>query len=278
MSSATQEFPLTNEDFTYIARLIREQAGIIIGDQKRALVYSRISRRLRDLRLSTFADYRRLLQDPARAHDELEHFINALTTNLTSFFREPHHFEFLEQTLLPALVKSKSDKIIRAWSAGCSSGEEPYTLAMTLADALPSGWEIRIQASELDTNILREGMNGIYPVERLEKVPQSKVRKWFRRGKGANEGKARVVPELREMIQFQQLNLLHDWSFKTPFDFIFCRNVVIYFDKETQVKLFDKYARALVPDGHLFIGHSESLFQKTDRFKLIGKTIYQKIK
>jgi len=277
MNAPAQEFELGEKEFRYIADLIRKEAGIVIGQQKRALVYSRISRRLRDLQLGSFRDYAELLQDPRRAHAEMEQFINALTTNLTSFFREEHHFEFLRNTLLPELLRKKSEHEIRIWSAGCSSGEEPYSIAITALEAMPRSWRLHIQASELDTSILDTARHGIYPMERVEKLPEATLRRWFRRGTGEKTGLVRVVPQLQQVIQFEQLNLLSNWHYRQKFDLIFCRNVVIYFDKETQVTLFDKYAEHLVENGHLFIGHSESLFQKTSRFRLIGKTIYQKI-
>lgn len=276
MPLPAQDFELGEKEFRYIATLIRKEAGIVIGEQKRALVYSRISRRLRELGMTSFQDYAGLLQDPKRAHSEMEQFINALTTNLTSFFRESHHFDYLRDTVLPELVRTKKDKEIRIWSAGCSSGEEPYSIAITALESMPRSWTVRIQASELDTNILDIARRGIYPMERVEKLPDVTRRRWFRRGTGGNAGLVRVSPQLQEVITFQQLNLLHNWSFPQRFDIIFCRNVVIYFDKETQVTLFEKYANQLVEHGHLFIGHSESLFQKTSRFKLIGKTVYQK--
>lgn len=276
MSVAAREFTLQDREFQFIARLIREQAGIVIGENKRELVYSRITRRLRELRLGSFSDYCRLLQNDGAGGAEMEHFINALTTNLTAFFRENHHFDYMEKTLLPALLANKPDKRLRIWSAGCSSGEEPYSLAMIVAESVPSDWDTRILATELDSNILREAETGIYPMSRVNRIPEARLRRWFQRGTGQQEGMVKVIPELRSLISFRRLNLLHSWPFNGRFDIIFCRNVVIYFDKDTQIKLFDRFANSLTDNGHLFIGHSESLYQKTERFALIGNTVYQK--
>ena len=276
MSIAAREFNLQDREFQFIARLIREQAGIVIGDNKRELVYSRITRRLRELKLDSFRDYCRLLRDEQSGTVEMKHFINALTTNLTAFFRENHHFEYIEKELLPKLLKAKTDKRLRIWSAGCSSGEEAYSIAMIVAESVPSNWDARILATELDSNILQEAETAIYPISRVERMPEARLRRWFKRGTGQNEGMVRVAPELCSLISFRQLNLLHQWPFQGQFDIIFCRNVVIYFDTETQINLFDRFANNLTPNGHLFVGHSESLYQKTERFALIGNTVYQR--
>lgn len=276
MSVAAREFTLQDRDFHYIARLIREQAGIVIADNKRELVYSRITRRLRELKLGSFSDYCRLLQDAQTGATEMEHFVNALTTNLTAFFREEHHFDYMERELLPTLLQDKTNQRLRIWSAGCSSGEEAYSLAMIVAENVPDHWDTRILATELDSDILREAEAGIYPTSRIGRISQGRLRRWFQRGIGQHEGMVRVNPALRSLISFRRLNLLHAWPFRGQFDIIFCRNVVIYFDKDTQIKLFDRFADALHANGHLFIGHSESLYQKTDRFTLLGNTVYQR--
>lgn len=277
MSVAAREFALRDSDFQFITKLIHEQAGIFMGKNKRELVYSRITRRLRELKLKSFDEYCQLLQDKEAGEAEMEHFINALTTNLTSFFREPHHFDYLEKVLLPTLVQTKSERKLRIWSAGCSSGEEAYSIAMIASEIIPRGWDLLILATELDSKILAEAETGIYPITRTNSISKSRLKKWFNRGNGQNEGQIRVKPELRSMIRFRHLNLLHPWPFKGRFDIIFCRNVVIYFDKDIQRRLFDRFADSLVEGGHLFIGHSESLFQKTDRFSLLGNTVYRKV-
>jgi chemotaxis protein methyltransferase CheR len=274
-----KEFPFTDKDFNYIRDLVADRTGIVLSDIKRDMVYSRVVRRIRKLQnIDNFTEYCSLLKN-GDEHEMVE-FTNAITTNLTSFFREPHHFEYLTKTLLPELKAKKRDRKIRVWSAGCSSGEEPYSIAMTLRDFFPhnSGWDIRILATDLDSHMVDNASKGVYKEERVTGIDKKHLRKWVRRGKGAMEGNVKISNELQEMITFKQLNLMHDWPIKGPFDFMFCRNVVIYFNKETQKELFDRYAELLVPEAGLFIGHSESLHNVTDRFKSLGKTIYRKIK
>lgn len=270
-----REFDFTDADFRAVCRCIGEHAGIVLTEAKRDMIYSRLARRLRALDLTSFADYLRRLDDDA---DELGQFVNALTTNLTAFFREQHHFDFLARTLVPAWAADPRRSRLRIWSAGCSTGEEPYSLAITLADALPAdrGWDVRILATDLDTEVLARAARGVYAAERLQGMDDDLRRRWFLRGRGAQAGQVRVRPELQDMIAFRQLNLLHDWPFQGPFDAIFCRNVVIYFDKATQRVLFDRYANLLVDGGHLFIGHSETLFRVSERFDSLGNTLYRK--
>ena len=276
ISQGEREFVFTDGDFEFIRRLVAEKTGIVLNDAKRNLVYSRLSRRLRQLGLEQFADYCELLK--SGDDGELVNFINAITTNLTSFFRENHHFEYLRDTLLPELMRSKPERRLRCWSAGCSTGEEPYSIAMVLRETLPaSGWDARILATDLDSEVVARARRGVYTQERVNGISPERLRRWFLRGKGDNEGMVQVRAALRELITFRQLNLMHAWPIGGPLDFIFCRNVVIYFDKPTQKVLFDRYAELLPVGGHLFIGHSESLFKVTDRFKLIGKTIYRKV-
>ncbi len=274
-----REFEFTDEHFHCIIELVRQHAGIKLSEAKRDMAYSRLVRRLRELQLDSFDVYCRMLrEDPG---DELIQFTNAITTNLTAFFRENHHFDHLAQTLLPALLREKAGRRqIRIWSAGCSTGEEPYSIAMVAREVVPqrAGWEVKISATDLDSNVLATAGSGVYPMERVETLPQARLRRWFLRGKGGNHGRVKVRPELRELIEFGQLNLLREWPFREPFDIIFCRNVVIYFDKPTQRRLFDRYADILAPGGHLFIGHSESLFKVSERFELLGNTIYRKIR
>lgn len=273
----TSEFEFSERDFNTLRRLVSEHTGISLSDQKRDLLYSRLARRLRAKGLASFRDYVELLEtDPA---GELEHFTNAITTNLTSFFREKHHFEYLEKELVPVLLERyKTNRRLRIWSAGCSTGEEPYSLAITLREAIPDidGRDIRILATDLDTDVVRTGANGVYRAERIEGLDQARIKRWFQRGKGASEGKVKVTDDLRKLITFRQLNLMHEWPMRGPFDVIFCRNVVIYFDKPTQQKLFDRFAEIMRPESHLFIGHSETLHNVSDRFQLVGKTIYRR--
>ncbi len=279
VTNADREFHLDERDFRFISELVGAKTGIQLSDGKRELVYGRLARRLRQLGFDSFSDYCALLkQDDG---DELMQLVNAITTNLTSFFREKHHFDYLARTLVPAWLKANAaTRRIRIWSAGCSIGAEPYSLAITLREALGNerGWDVRILATDIDTNVLAAAAAGAYPEKEVAGLPLAQLRRWFLRGSGANAGKVRARDELRDLIEFRQLNLIEPWQVPGPFDALFCRNVVIYFDKPTQKALFDRFADNIVPGGHLFIGHSESLFKVTDRFELIGQTIYRKLR
>lgn len=271
-----RDFSFSEKDFKYIRDLIMDHTGIVLADHKVDMVYGRLTRRLRELNLESFNSYLSTLENDEQ---ELVHFVNALTTNLTAFFREPHHFEFLASKLLPKILKNKASKRLRIWSAGCSSGEEPYTIAMTVRSIIPanSGWDVKILATDLDTNMVERGSKGIYTEERVTGLSSQNMKKWVKKGKGDTAGMVKMDDRLQDMITFKQLNLMHEWPMKGPFDLIFCRNVVIYFNKETQAILFDRYADLLVNDGHLFIGHSESMYKICDRFKLLGQTIYKRL-
>jgi len=274
--TVNREFEFTERDFVFIRDFLRQRAGIVLHEGKRDMVYSRLARRLRALGLSRFDDYCRLL---ARDGDEeAGHFMNALTTNLTAFFREPHHFDFLAETLVPDLLRRRARGPIRIWSAGCSTGEEPYSIAMTLREALPTARvrDVRILATDLDTEVLATARRGIYPMSRLEGLPRHRLQHWFRRGEGSQANRAKVSDEIQEMVHFRTLNLMESWPMQGPFDAIFCRNVVIYFDKPTQKRLVSRFAEILIDGGHLFLGHSETLYQVSNRFRLLGNTIYRK--
>ncbi len=271
-------FVFTDADFDKIRRLIKAQTGIHLSDAKRSLVYSRLGRRLRALGLSDFASYYARVEMDA---EELMRCINAITTNLTAFFREPHHFDYLARTVLPELRRKNADsRRLRIWSAGCSTGEEPYSIAMVVREVMGAArdWDIKILATDLDSDVVAKAAAGIYEERRLEGVSEQRRRRWFRRGRGANAGKVRVADEIRGLITFRQLNLMHPWPMRGPFDVIFCRNVVIYFDKDTQRRLFDRYADILGAQRYLFIGHSESLHRVSERFQSLGKTMYRKIR
>ena len=275
-AAAHREFQLSDREFDEIRRLVREHTGIALADSKRELVYSRLVRRLRRLSLATFAEYLALLGrgEPA----ELEEFTNAITTNLTSFFREGHHFEFLADTVLPALERrNAASRRLRIWSAGCSTGEEPYSIAVALQEAMGRfrGWDVKILATDLDSNVVAHAQTGEYREDRFEKVSAARRERYFPQ---LRPGVFGAAPSLKSLITFRQLNLMHAWPFRGPFDVIFCRNVVIYFDKQTQRELFDRMADLQRNDDHLFIGHSESLFKVSDRYQLIGKTIYRKVR
>ena len=275
--SKTKEFDFKDSDFQRIRELVKELTGINLSEQKRDMVYSRLARRIRDVGLGSFADYINLLNQAE--NDEIGNFVNAITTNLTSFFREQHHFDYLAKTVIPYLCQQRQhERKIRVWSAGCSTGEEPYSLAMTFAENMPvnENWDLKILATDLDTNVISTAKAGLYAEERMTGVSNMRTKKWFLKGRGEHDGYLKVRPELQKMITFKQLNLMGDWPMKGQFDVIFCRNVVIYFDKPTQAVLFDRYANILKDDGTLFVGHSESLFKVTKRFELIGHTTYKK--
>lgn len=272
-----REFEFDDEDFQFVARLVKEKTGIVLADHKRDMVYGRLARRLRTLGMTDFKAYTDMIQGPA-GDKELGSFVNALTTNLTKFFRENHHFEHLSNVALPevkARQKGADKKRLRIWSAGSSSGEEPYSIAMTVQNALPSmrEWDARILATDIDTDMLTKGSRGIYEKERAENIPDAYRAKF---AENLPDGGIQLKPNVREMISFKRLNLLGKWPMKGPFDVIFCRNVVIYFDKPTQKVLFDRYAELLHDDGVLYVGHSENLFNVTDRFKLIERSTYKK--
>jgi chemotaxis protein methyltransferase CheR len=268
------DVPFTEEDFTAIAAMVRKASGIMLGPTKRDLVYGRLRRRLRALSLSSFADYRKVLEAEGGAEERVR-MINAVTTNLTGFFREKHHFEHLARQVLPAL--SRQDRRLRIWSAGCSSGEEPYSLALTLLGTMPdlANWDARILATDIDTSMVATAAAGRYPAERLAPVPE-KLRGDHLLPR--EEGQVEMGPAAKALITFRPLNLLGPWPMRGPFQVILCRNVVIYFDKPTQRELFDRYAEMLAPGGHLYVGHSESLFKVSERFQHLGRTIYRKLR
>lgn len=266
-----REFPFTDQDFERIRKLIYARAGISLSPIKRDMVYSRLARRLRVTGHRTFADYIGYLE---RGHpEELEAFTNSLTTNLTSFFREEHHFPLLQAFLRPRM----GHKHIAIWCSASSTGEEPYSIAISVAElfgAIPSN--VKILASDLDTNVLEKARQGIYPAERIAKLPEALTRKYFLRGQGSQEHQVRVKPELQSMITYRQINLLDaNWPMRGPFDAIFCRNVMIYFDKPTQHRILEKFVPLMMPDGLLFAGHSESFHHAADLFKLRGRTVYE---
>lgn len=277
VSEKQREFEYTREDFDFLRKISNEHSGILVPDDKFDMFYSRLSKRVRALGLADFKEYCQFLEK--NSAQEFTEFINAVTTNLTSFFREKHHFEYLKDTVLPDVLKRNSTtKTIRVWSAGCSTGEEPYSLAMTLLENTPSGWDIKILATDLDTNVLQTAANGVYTKDRVDGLPVNTLKRWFKRGAGNNANKVKISKECQALIQFKQLNLMKEWPFKSYFDFIFCRNVLIYFDRETKEKLAQRYGELMVTGSHLFIGHSESLNQLDTDFDLIGNTIYKKIK
>ncbi|MCF6234812.1 MAG: protein-glutamate O-methyltransferase CheR [Gammaproteobacteria bacterium] len=277
--SKDREFNFTTRDFNDIRELVSHNTGIVLSDAKQDMVYSRLAKRLRKLGLKDFKDYCALIK--SENSEEISHFVNAVTTNLTSFFRENHHFEYLKSTLLPELLSNQAgQKQLRIWSSGCSTGEEPYSISMALKEALVSHpeYDAKLLATDLDTNVLDTACQGIYNEDRVNGISKERLKRWFLKGKESSVDKVKVSSELQDMITFRQLNLMNKWPMRGLFDIIFCRNVVIYFDKPTQRLLFDRYADILAPGGHLFIGHSETLYKITDRFELIGSTIYRKVR
>ena len=275
-----RDFNLTDKDFNFIKKLVSDNTGIVLSDAKRSMVYSRLTKRLRSLSIPDFAGYCQLIKD-GDGGGEFVNFVNAITTNLTSLFREKHHFDHLAGHLIPYWQKTRNiEKRIRIWSAGCSTGEEPYSIAITLLEHFHDirQWDVKILATDLDSNVVAKAKSGVYASERIDGLPDKLAKKWFKRGKGEHDGMVKVNPALQELITFKQLNLLESWPFKGGFDLIFCRNVVIYFNKDTQRVLADRYANVLKDDGTLFLGHSESLFKVSDRFKLLGNTMYDKVR
>ncbi len=268
-NDTSREFTFSDAHFSFLAGLANQKTGIVLTDRKKDMVYGRLARRLRILGISSFDDYCELLKKGD--NDEMGHLVNAITTNLTRFFREPHHFEHLRDIL----KQMKGQERIRLWSAGCSSGMEPYSMAMCVADSIPnaSKRDVRILATDIDSNILSVGSQGEYPPTDVETVP-SEFRKYI---STQSNGNAQMASELRELIKFNQLNLLEPWPMKGQFDIIFCRNVIIYFDKETKCRIFEHMARVTQPGAWMYIGHSENLNGVTDKFKLIGRTIYQRV-
>jgi chemotaxis protein methyltransferase CheR len=268
-------FAISTEEFKRFQTLIYDESGITLNDQKQGLVASRLSKRLRELGLSSFSEYYdRLMGDPHR--EEFPRMLDLISTNKTDFFREPRHFDFLREEILPTLTDEKRARI---WSSACSSGEEPYTIAMTLYDGVsaPAQWDFKILATDLSTRVLAKAVSGVYDEERVRDVSPEVVRRHFLRGRDSSNGLLKVKPHLASMIRFRRLNLMdEEYPIKSPLDLIFCRNVMIYFDRPTQERLVNRFYRYLKPGGHLFIGHSESLQWVNHPFKTVASTIYWK--
>ena len=267
-----REFTWTDADFDRVQALIYKRAGISLHDGKHAMVYSRLSRRLRDTGYQSFKDYLAWLE--STDGPEWQEFINALTTNLTSFFRERHHFEIFAD-----LLKSKpATPHWRVWCSAASTGEEPYSIVMTALDALGPRANFSLMASDIDSKVLATASNGVYRLELLKGVDAQQTQKYFLRGKGANSGMVRVKPELRQKIEFLMVNLIRDdWPFKEPFDAVFCRNVMIYFDASTQRQVLERIHKVMKPGGLLFVGHAENFSDSRDLFVLKGKTVYERV-
>ena len=263
-------FEFTPRDFARVRTLIYKQAGISLGESKQEMVYSRLARRLRAKGMNTFEEYLDGLEG-GRDSEEWVAFTNALTTNLTSFFREAHHFPILAEHLRNMTAP------LSIWCSASSTGEEPYSIAMTACEAFGTLTPpVSIVATDIDTNVLETAANGVYPIERIDKMAQDRVKRFFQRGRGERSGMVRVRPELRQLVTFKPLNLLaSSWPLSGAFDVIFCRNVMIYFDKPTQSQILARFVPLMKPDGLLFAGHSENFMYASDAFKLRGKTVYE---
>ena len=265
-----REFVWSDADFSRIKALIYKKAGISLHDGKHAMVYSRVSRRLRETGHDSFKTYLDWLEH----HDgaEWQEFINALTTNLTAFFREQHHFEILAQ-----MFAAKRTHNWRIWCSAASTGEEPYSIAMTATEGLGASGSFQITNSDIDTTVLATAQRGVYKVDGTKGLSPERMQRFFMRGKGANEGFMRVKPELQKNLSFQTVNLIHDLPFREPFDVVFCRNVMIYFDAATQRQVLERIHRVMKPGGMLFVGHAENFSDARNLFVLRGKTVYERI-
>ncbi len=271
-----REFAFSDADFAFLVRCAYEHAGIALSDSKRNLVYGRLSRRLRILGLDSFKEYRTLLEGGDSG--EVERFINSISTNHTKFFREDHHFTHFAAKVAQAFARQESKhggRRLRIWSAGCSTGEEPYTIAVVLRREIAdiARQDVRILATDIDTDVLAKASRGEYSADALENIPDAYCR-YFE--KSEDESSIAVTRDVRALIAFRQLNLLEAWPFKGPFDAIFCRNVMIYFDGPTKAKLVERFTKMVRPGGWLYIGHSESLLGAHPGLQLEGRTIYRR--
>ena len=273
---AAREFAFTGEDFRTIAAVLHGDAGIYLPDSKATLVYSRLAKRLRVLGLSNFREYCQLIQGQ-NGVDERQAMLAALTTNVTRFFREPHHFEDLRHKVMPALAaKARAGGRVRLWSAGCSTGPEPYSMALTLLNVLPDAarHDIKILATDIDPNVVQTARAGVYSREALEAVPASD-RKHLMRDAEAGPDMWRLSDEAQDLITFRELNLVRPWPMSGRFDVIFCRNVVIYFDDATQEQVWKKFIDVMNPGARLYIGHSERVSGDGGRLVSDGLTAYR---
>lgn len=266
-----REFVWTNADFDRVQAMIYKRAGISLHDGKHAMVYSRLSRRLRDTGYTSFRDYLGWLD--ASEGPEWQEFVNALTTNLTSFFRENHHFEILTEYL-----KSKpAGEECKVWCSAASTGEEPYSIVMTILEALGPRANFSLMASDIDSKVLARAQQGVYQLDGLKGLDPERIQRYFLRGKGGNSGMAMVKPEAKKFVEFLIVNLIqNDWPFKEKFDVVFCRNVMIYFDATTQRKVLERIHKVMKPGAKLFVGHAENFSDSRDLFVLKGKTVYER--
>ena len=276
VQSLDKEFHFATSDFSELARLVYTRTGIVLGEHKKDMVYSRLTKRLRDLNLTSFSDYLKLLQDKSD-ESEVEQLINAITTNLTRFFRENHHFEHIQNILIPQ-IKSMCQREIRIWSAACASGPEPYSIAMTAHEALGQSNQhnLRILATDLDTKMLQTAKAGIYDTGIQKDIPVN-LRNKYTSFTSGNRGQFEVNSEIKALIKFNRLNLMKEWPLKAPLDAIFCRNVLIYFNKEDKNRIITKLVNKLKVGGFLYMGHAESLMDMSLPVKSVGTTTYVRV-
>ena len=269
---------ITDREFGQLRDLIHAHTGIALSEHKRALVCSRLAKRLRHYNLACYADYYELLTQADPDGRELMEMINAITTNKTDFFRESHHFQFLSEQVFPALKQSRQRRL-RIWSAAASSGEEAYTLAIAVSEAFPApnDWDIKILATDIDTNVLERAARGVYSEHQVRMISKPLLQRYFLKGAGAHEDEVMVKPVLKSLIRFARLNLIDEpWPMQGPFDAILCRNVFIYFDKPTQQRLFARFAKLLRKDGYLMLGHAEFIQGHESLFSIVGHSIYRR--
>ncbi|OGI44433.1 MAG: hypothetical protein A2V92_03420 [Candidatus Muproteobacteria bacterium RBG_16_65_31] len=269
---------ITDREFGQLRDLIHAHTGIALSEHKRALVCSRLAKRLRHYNLACYADYYELLTQADPDGRELMEMINAITTNKTDFFRESHHFQFLSEQVFPALKQSRQRRL-RIWSAAASSGEEAYTLAITVSEVFPApnDWDIKILATDIDTNVLERAARGVYSQHQVRMISKPLLQRYFLKGAGAHEDEVMVKPVLKSLIRFARLNLIDEpWPMQGPFDAILCRNVFIYFDKPTQQRLFARFAKLLRKDGYLMLGHAEFIQGHESLFSIVGHSIYRR--
>lgn len=272
--SEQREFLMTQADFDNIVTLAKERTGIVLSDHKKEMVYSRLARRIRRCGLPSFRDYlQHIKSDPL----EYNEFVNSLTTNLTSFFRENHHFQHMLSTSLPEIMKTqRATKRVRLWSCAASTGEEPYSIAMMLLEhGFPKDWDIKLLSTDLDSNVLDTARRGVYNEDRVRGMEPRWRDKYLSL---RPDGDWEVKPEVKRLVSFKRLNVLEDWPMRGKFDVVFCRNIVIYFDKDTQRVLFDRIANQMRDSAWLYIGHSETLHRVCDRFDGLGQTVYRKLR
>ena len=267
--------PLSESEFVAFQTLIHREAGIFLSEVKKSLLVGRLARRLRELGLTSFAAYHRLVEED---RDERARMLDAICTNETHFFREPRQFEFLETRLLPAwrsaAARGPRPRSVRVWSAACSTGEEPYSLGMLLLDQLP-GWDVGVLATDLSTRALERARAALYPIERSKEIPEPYLRRFVLRGVGPQEGKMKVGPEVRAVVGFQRLNLNDEtYPVRGTFDVVLCRNVLIYFQLQTKGRVIERLVRYLSPGGHVLLGHAESVTGLSVRLRSVGPNVY----